>query len=225
MASATTTVFSKDEKQKPVLHRHCFCWSCRACSIFTFFLLLLIALLLGFLVPRIPEYDIVDVTVTAPPVVRSQANPFGFSSQARATVVIDNKNWIDWTFKSIDTEIVDTVSGVKVGSSYVEDQEITKRKVQQMYLPLNLNYTGTGLTDPITLRYIGMCLPAPGKPMQFKAISTFRLRGASIKVVREKEITMKCPTAAAPSASTPASAASSAASSSTQVTSTPTPVA
>ncbi|KAI8053023.1 hypothetical protein BDF22DRAFT_686663 [Syncephalis plumigaleata] len=235
MVSAPVTVFHPSEKQKPVIKRRCCCWSCLSCSIFTFVFLLLVALLLGFLVPRIPEYEILDVILTAPPVVRSESNPFGFSSQAKARVVVDNKNWIDWTFKSIDTVILDAESRVEVGGSYVEDQGIEKRSVQEMYLPLNLTYVGANKTDPITLRYIGMCLPPPGKPMHFKAVSTFRLRGlSSYKITREKEVVMKCPSpakapsasgSAAPSAATPAATTSGASATPGAAATTPTPVA
>ncbi|RKP05075.1 hypothetical protein THASP1DRAFT_33096 [Thamnocephalis sphaerospora] len=156
-----------------------------------------------------PSVSVVGVVNTAAPVVRmAPLTPPGFSGAIAATVAVDNPNWVDWTFESITADLLDADSGKKVGEGLLENQPLSARTVQNITIPFKLDYVGESDKDPVTLRYVGICRPAPGKPTMYKVRATMAVKGLSgvYKPTIEKDVLMTCPPtpAAAPSASAPA---------------------
>jgi hypothetical protein len=124
------TIFSESEKSKSLFKRRCGCCLFSVFAVITFHILLAMALVLGFCLPRTPTIEIVEIRHTAIPHIRKPPEtPPGFHDAINANVEIDNPNWLDWTIERIDAKVYDIETGKEIGQGVLEDVILYAREV------------------------------------------------------------------------------------------------
>ncbi|KAI8053024.1 hypothetical protein BDF22DRAFT_743705 [Syncephalis plumigaleata] len=185
---APPTVFSYQERSKPVHARSCCCCTCLVCCIIFFILLVGVALTLFFLWPRIPDVQYMGLQTLKEP----QFDDKSFSGKYNAIVQINNPNSVGWTLESIDIEVIDRAEDKRIGNGTLADVVIEKKSVANITIPIDISYSGEK-NDPEVARLKAICIPGTPIPALIKApIAVKGLNWIHMPPIK-KEITITYP--------------------------------
>ncbi|KAI9592942.1 hypothetical protein BDF19DRAFT_193326 [Syncephalis fuscata] len=160
---APPTVFSYQERSKPVHKRSCCCCTCLICCIVLLIILVGIALTLFFLWPRIPDVQYLGIrTVNAPSITDSS-----FSGKYNATIQINNRNYIGWT--------------------------INKRDMYNLTIPIDINYKGDKNDPEVARLVAICAPPRTSLPAKIEAKLWIKGIDWAYKPTISKDITITCP--------------------------------
>ncbi|KAG0229123.1 hypothetical protein BGW42_001789 [Actinomortierella wolfii] len=161
---------SEDEleegQEKGALRRReprCCCLSRRACVYTTFLSLILLAVVLFFVIPRMPVVAFDSVRSDEAPVVTMHRIEEPFTMRLR----MDNRaSWVPLKLNRLDLRIFYKLDQSKIGSNEGLTKELTiaARRVQFIDFPMELGYTSLKIdtnTDGVFQDLVRACTPIP----------------------------------------------------------------
>lgn len=185
---APPTVFSHQERSKPVHARSCCCCTCLICGIIFILLIVGIGLTLFFLWPRIPDVQYMGFQTVNEP----KFDDSSFTGKYNAIVQINNPNFVGWKLKKVDTEVIDRTEGKVIGNGTLTDVEIEKRASTNITIPIDINYKGQK-NDPGVARLKAICFPGTPMPASIKAMVSVKGLDWIYTPTINKDITITCP--------------------------------
>jgi hypothetical protein len=179
-----------EENPKGIKRRCCCCCTCLGCTIFILIILIILTLTGFFLWPRRPEVEFMGMKRVTEPTI----NDSGIHGIYNAIVQVDNPNFISWTLDEVVTELFDAETERKMGSGHTTDIELKSRKVENITLPITLQYTANGENDTVVKRFSAICT-GDKTPMSAQLKVTISVDGLSwaYKPELTKDITLTCP--------------------------------
>ncbi|RKP23091.1 hypothetical protein SYNPS1DRAFT_24934 [Syncephalis pseudoplumigaleata] len=186
---APPTIFSYQERSKPVHRRSCCCCTCLVCVILFVLILVGIGLTLFFLWPRIPDVQYMGLQTVKAPEINEQS----FRASYNAIVQIKNPNVVGWTVNRMETLVYDRTTDALIGNGTATDLVIPKKEATNFTLPIDVRYEGNGKDDPEISRLRAICLPGTPMPATIKAQLWIKGLDWIYKPKFNKDITITCP--------------------------------
>ncbi|KAI9599611.1 hypothetical protein BDF19DRAFT_11749 [Syncephalis fuscata] len=187
---APHTIFSQQERSKPVATRTCCCCSCLVFTIIFVILSIGLAIALFFIWPRMPDVDYLGLrTINAP-----SATDSTFSGKYDAILRLDNKNYISWTIEKMNVKVYDKGTDKLIGNGTLAGVDIPARQMYNLLVPINLNYQGDK-NDAEVARLVAICA-SPHIPIPATIEAKLNLRGLavfSLEPTIKQDITITCP--------------------------------
>jgi hypothetical protein len=139
------------------------CCGCRrrTCLIITFFICILIAVVLFFVWPRIPEVTLSSIRSTEPmlPYTVRNDDGHGFQGKWEVDLALDSDNFVLWSFKTTTVTVYvvsQTAGDTQIGTGTVTDLQ-PSRGHSIATIPVNISYLASGPSDIVLINMTSSC--------------------------------------------------------------------